>query len=515
MFLWLSRVRQLMDGTSPPGGLSAPVYDRSCWLFLRLLGIVYGIAFASLWPQLPGLVGPLGILPADQLLHAAARQLGPARFWLVPTLAWFGASDMWLSGLCVAGVVVSALLAFDIAPALSAFAAWLLYLSFVSIGRDFLSFQWDSLLLEAGFLAIWLAPLRLRSSAADDPPAPRLVRWLLWWLLFRLMFSSGVVKLSSHDPTWRNLTALTYHYETQPIPNPLSWYMHQLPTWWHRFETLLVFVFELVVPLGVFAPRRVRRATAWTLIAFQLLLIATGNYAFFNWLAVALCVPLLDDAAWPLRLWRRPPADQAARSARAWPQWLVAPMAVAIAVISIVPMVLIFRDDEAAAPIRPLVRLYAAVSPIRLVNGYGLFAMMTTSRPEIIIEGSDDQQHWRAYEFRFKAGDVHHAPPQVAPYQPRLDWQMWFAALGDYRSNTWFLVLCRRLLQGSPPVLQLLADNPFPHAPPKYVRAVVYDYHFTTWRERRATGAWWRRELKGLYCPILSLRAMPTGGSEN
>ena len=485
-----------------------PSYAVARWWFLRLLGVVYLIAFVSLWTQIDGLIGRQGILPAQHLLEAARRQLGPERYWLLPTVCWFNASDGVLQGLCAAGSAVSVLLLFDAAPALALGLLWALYLSLATVCQDFLSFQWDNLLLEIGLLAVFLAPLRLRPRPLvdDAPPSPAIL-WLLRWLLFRLMFSSGIVKLASGDPAWRTLAALTYHYETQPLPTWIGWWAHQLPAAAQRVSCVAMFVIELAVPWLIFGPRRTRDAAACALIVLQALIALTGNYCFFNVLTVMLCLLLLDDAVWPA--WAAPRAvsrmgiAQDRRSGR-WPGWVIGPVAGAILVLTAVEMSgLVIRRIPWPAPVIQLVRW---ASPFRSVNGYGLFAVMTTKRSEIIVEGSDDGEHWKAYEFRDKPGGLSRRPRFVAPHQPRLDWQMWFAALGGYQDTRWFLPFCGRLLEGSPAVLALLASTPFPGAPPRYLRAVVYVYHFTDSATRRATGHWWRREERGVYCPVVSLR---------
>ena len=471
----------------------------SCWLFLRLLGVVYLIAFASLSVQIIGLAGAHGILPAAPFLEAVHQQLGAAGYWLAPTVCWVNASDAALRGVCAAGIGLSVLLILDIAPALTLGLLYAAYLSVATICRDFLWFQWDSLLLEAGFLAIFLAPRRFVPRSAGDPPHSPLMLWLLRWLLFRVMFSSGVVKLASGDPTWRSLTALAFHYYTQPLPTWTSWYAHHWPLWFHRASCVLVFALELLAPWLIFGARRTRRLAFALLCLLQTLIAATGNYGFFNLLTIVLCVLLLDDDVWPRR-WRVIGGSLGA-GAR-WPSWLTVPVGAIIGVLSIVPMLGVMREPVRVAP---LVAAYRALAPFRLVNSYGLFAVMTTARPEIILEGSRDQREWRAYEFFDKPGDVHRAPRFVAPFQPRLDWQMWFAALGGLEDTRWFLPLCERLLEGSPDVLALLKENPFPDAPPRYLRATVYDYAFTDTATRRADGAWWRRTRRDLYCPVLAL----------
>jgi len=316
------------------------------------------------------------------------------------------------------------------------------------------------------------------------------------------MFGSGVVKLASGDPTWRNLTALTHHYETQPLPTWIGWYVHQLPTWFQKFSCAAMFVGELAVPFLIFAPRRLRLIGCGILVAFQFLIEVTGNYCFFNLITLALCVLLLDDAVWPGRL--REKVRSSGDRVRHWPRWAVGPVAVVFLLVTTTQLVGLFRL-RVPWP-EPIVLVREALEPFRSINRYGLFAVMTTSRPEIIVEGSNDGKTWLAYEFKYKPGDLKRRPGFVAPHQPRLDWQMWFAALGNCQENPWFINFSVRLLQGSPEILSLLAKNPFPDAPPRYIRAVMYDYRFTDLKTRRTTGTWWRRERKDLYCPIFSLK---------
>jgi len=488
-----------------PPRANAPTFAVARWVFLRLAGLTYLIAFLSLGSQILGLIGSRGILPAQPLLDAASTQLGPARYWWLPTLCWFSASDAVLRGLCLAGAGVSALLLLDVAPALCALIAWALYLSLATVCREFLSYQWDALLLEMGFLAIFFSPLRLSPRLGGDAPERPLVRRLLWWLLFRLMVSSGVVKLASGDPTWRHLTALTYHYETQPLPTWIGWYAHQLPHAFHLLSCVLMVAIELAVPWLILGSSRVRTGACAALIGFQVLIAATGNYCFFNLITIALCLLLLDDAAWPRALRERfsRPIPAAASTSR-WPRWVMGPVATVLLGVSTVQMGSLLGLQYLCPA--PLVGLVVALQPWQVVNSYGLFAVMTTSRPEIVVEGSDDGTTWHAYAFPYKPGDLRRRPAFVAPHQPRLDWQMWFAALGTYREAPWFLRFCEQLLRGSPDVLALLADNPFPRHPPRYIRATRYDYHFTDLATKRAEGAWWRRSPKGLYCPVLSLR---------
>ena len=315
-------------------------------------------------------------------------------------------------------------------------------------------------------------------------------RWLLWWLLFRLMFESGLVKLTWGDETWWNLSALEVHFETQPLPLWTAWYAHHLPAWLLRAVTFIMFVIEMGAPFLIIAPRRWRHGGALALVALQTGIALTGNYAFFNLLSIALCIPLFDDASFPAR-WR---GWIVAEEAPPFPKWrtvLATTCAVPAAALTLPGLIGGFRVE---CP-QPLASL-------RSFNGYGLFRVMTTQRAEVVIEGSNDGVTWNEYEFRWKPGDLRRRPALAAPHQPRVDWQMWFAALGDVRSNPWFVNLLARTLQGSPEVLAFYQWNPFPDHPPHHLRAALYDYHFT----RAGESGWWRRERRGLYCPPISLR---------
>jgi lipase maturation factor 1 len=468
-------------------------------LYLRLLAVVYACAFGSLLVQIGGLIGEGGILPAREWLDAVRAQTGVARYWLVPTLCWLGDSDAFLHTLCAAGLVLSVLVFCEVAVAPSLGLLWVLYLSLAVVGQDFLTFQWDSLLLEAGFLSIFLAPWGLsRQSLASAVPA--IPRWLLRWLLFRLMFFSGVVKLASGDPTWRELTALRVHYETQPLPTPAAWYAHQLPGGFQMFAVVVMFAVELVLPWLIFAPRRLRIAAAAGFVGLQGLIALTGNYAFFNVLTIALCVLLLDDEALPAR-WR---GTGASLPGHTWPKGVLIALVALVGVLSGV-QVLATLGVGRLVP-RPVVAFYRMAAPFEIVNGYGLFAVMTTTRREILVEGCDDGTHWLAYEFRFKPGDPRRVLPLVAPHQPRLDWQMWFAALGPWEDSRWFEAFEARLLTASPSVLRLLDRDPFGGRPPQQIRARLFQYRFTTPAERRPDGAVWAREELGAFGPTLVLR---------
>jgi len=443
--------------------------------FQQVLGFVYLIAFTSFGRQAPGLIGSHGILPFAAYLAALKTAMGGQAYREIPTVLWLRPTDAALAAVWMAGA--AAALAAIFAPARgwwrrAALAVCLvLWISLCAVGQDFLSFQWDVLLSETGLLAIFA-----------DTSAVRI--WLFRWLIFRLMFSSGLVKLTSGDPSWKSLTAMHYHFETQPLPNPLAWLIYQQPMWVAKAETAFTLIAELVVPFLFFAPRRARHVGGWIAIALQLLILSSGNYTYFNFLTIALCLWLFLEPE--KRQWGRPHKAVSAS--------LAAFVGVASGLILL---------EQFSLPLPPggsaVVHL---LEPLRVVNSYGLFAVMTTERPEIIVEGSADGVNWRAYEFPYKPGDVMRAPPVIEPDQPRLDWQMWFAALDTYQSNRWFVDFMVRLLEGEPAVLRLLRYNPFPDKPPKYVRARLFLYRFTNWHER----GWWTREERGLYFPAAGLK---------
>ena len=494
-------------------------YCHAARYFLKGLGFVYLMAFVSLWTQVDGLIGRDGILPAADFLQRVKEQYGTSAYWNLPTLCWFNSSDVFLHVLCALGVLFSCVLMVGAIPSWACFVLWALYLSLTTVSQIFLGYQWDNLLLESGFLAILLAgflsicsgaSVKRRSLRITDAQLhpPKLIVFLFQWFLFRLMFSSGFVKLASGDDAWRNLSALNYHFWTQPLPTWVAWFIDKMPASVDKVSTLIMFLMELVLPFFIFAPRRLRYIACWGLASLQIFIGVTGNYCFFNILSVLMCLFLLDDAWFEKRMdcWA---VDKTALR-RSAATWCSLPVFVVIIFISLMTFCSTLR---LAIPWpRPLIALYRAADPFRSINGYGLFAVMTKTRPEIIIEGSNDGKTWQAYEFKWKPGDLKHRPGFVAPHQPRLDWQMWFAALGNVRGNPWFVNFLVRLLEGEPNVLALLKNNPFPEKPPNFIRASVYDYTFTSFSEWKKTGAWWNCVYKGLYSPPIQLPS--SSGSE-
>ena len=448
------------------------------WLWLRALGLIFLSAFYSLYSQITGLIGPRGILPAGEYLRAV-RDATALPWWAAPTLYWLGSSDGVLLAVVLLGAAASLLLVANVAPRACIAVALICFLSFVSVGQEFAGYQSDGMLLEAGFLSLFYAPRGLRPGLGA--PASRLPLFLLLWEWFRIYFESGVVKLLSGDEQWRNLTALDHYYENGPLPTWLGWYLQQLlPHGFHAGTAALTFVVELGVALLMFGPPRARRICFWLVTPFQAVIILTANYAFLNYIVLALGVLLLDTGPWVPSRW----------PARALLGWIfLATLLVAPGLSHLIP--------------RPLRAPAAVLEPFRVANRYGLFAVMTRDRFEIEFQHSEDGEHWTPYGFRYKPQDVQRAPGIYAPYQPRFEWNLWFAALSSWRSDVWVLQTEVRLLEGSPEVLQLFAKGG--PEKPRFVRAVKWQYWFTTPAERRASGAWWKREERGLYAPELTL----------
>jgi len=479
-----------------------PTYFWARRWFLRALGLIYLIAFVSFWVQVDGLIGSNGILPVSQFLPAAHQQLGRDAYCLLPTLCWFNSGNTFLHFLCGGGVVFSLLLIAGIIPIVSLIALFAFYLSLTLAGQTFLGFQWDILLIETGFLSIFLAPWQLVPKREREPPISRAALFLLKLLLFKLLLMSGVVKLTSGDDCWWNLTALDYHYWSQPLPTVFGWWADQHPEWFKKFSVAFCLTVEIIAPFFIWAPRRLKLIAVGLIVFLQIAIAVTGNYCFFNLLTIALCLLLIDDAA----IGRK----HATVIDRRYSHRLSNYGAIAVIIITLpVNAWLIFTafKPEAVWP-RSLSVVYEHLEAFRIVNSYGLFRVMTRDRREIVIEGSADGVDWLPYELKWKPGDVKRAPGWCAPHQPRLDWQMWFAALGSARDRVWFEYLVARLLEGEPDVTRLFARNPFPQGPPRYIRAVFYRYRFTTADEHRQTGAWWRRQELGEYFPTVSLQQL-------
>ena len=499
-----NRYRRFLVGSA--FGLQ-PSYVITRQLFIRSLAIIYGIAFISLWIQIDGLIGSHGILPIQPFLSAIWSSIGILGLWQHPTLSWISAADWFLHAQCGLGVFFALMVCFGIAQMPALICLWILYLSLSTVARTFLGYQWDALLLETGFLSIFFISGKMWPSKKLETPPSLIIVWLFRWLLFRLMFSSGVVKLNSGDESWRTLTALNYHYETQPIPNGIAWFVHQFPEWIHSWSVVGTFAIELIIPFFIFAPRRLRLVAFVFTVFFQLLILATGNFCFFNLLSLSLCILLLDDYYWLRSIpknWRpAPPKSLESNLLSLGVSFGLAFLLLPLSWLSLKPRV--FKLNM--SPFETMI--YRLTIPFSIVNGYGLFADMTETRPELIIEGSQDQKTWKPYDFHWKPGDVYHPPRQIAPHQPRVDWQMWFEALNYERDNKptyWFRAFLSRILEGEQAVLDLLKSNPFPTSPPAYIRVRAFQYEFTTKEEKANSKAWWKRKFLGIYVPPSSLR---------
>ena len=471
-----------------------PRYELISFLFLRLFGLITLSAFVSFAIQAQGLIGSRGILPLAELVDVLADRLGPERLLLMPMLFWLNDSDIAIQAACWAGAGLSVMLVLNLLPRLSLVLIYALYLSLFNAGQTFMSFQWDTFLLETTIVALLMSF------------APTTGVWLARWLLFRFMFMSGVVKLISGDPNWWNLTALGYHFLTQPLPTPLAWYAARLSPGVLRVATGVVFVVELGLPFLIFCPRRLRFVAAFGILILQSFILLTGNYNWFNLQTMLLCLPLFDDAGLrrvlPPRLLGLLEARVSDRAPRRPVKVVVNALALLMVFLSVVQMDVRFGGDPPGAALT----FDGWFEPLHLVSPYGLFAVMTTARDEIVIQGSDDGVEWRDYEFRYKPGDVMRRPPWNIPHQPRLDWQMWFAALDDPERVPWFSRFLARLLENEPTVTALLERNPFPEKPPTYVRAQFYDYAYAG-DDEHAAGRWWDRRLLGLYFPAAHLRS--------
>ena len=497
-----------------------PRFSASRRVFAAALGVIFLIAFWSWGSQVRGLVGEHGLIPVSEQL-AAARAAGSS-WWQIPSLCWMAGGDTFLIAQCWLGAVLSIALAAGVCPGACALLCWALYLSLMSVGEAFANFQWDALLLESSLLAALWLPWRPRPDWGWETHAQRVGRWLLWWLFFRLMIESGVVKLTWGDETWLGYSALDYHFETQPLPLWTAWYAHQAPLWLLRTACWIVYFIEIATPALLFAPPRwrfLRHSAVIAQVLLQAAIAATGNYTYFNCLTIALCIPFVDDS-FPLVRRLRKPSSGAPKPC--W--WKLAPAA-ALALAST-----IYTFDSLGGAfggiaaqeteMRRLREEYTRTGhapappwyqPLRSFNGYGLFRTMTRSRPEIVLEGSNDGINWREYEFPFKPDDIHRGPALAAPHQPRLDWQMWFAALSPNHYAYLLERLLRRVLEAEPCVLALLEKNPFPGHAPRYVRLRFYDYHFTRFEDH--TAAWWKRDSRGSTKPfsLEDFRRQPSG----
>lgn len=495
-----SHVEANRDGLAAAG---KPTYWLTRFVILRLLGLVYFVAFLSLAQQVLPLIGRQGLLPAGTYLQGIEARAGSRwnGFLENPTWFWLGASDRSLAGLAWAGTGLSLLVLLGYANAVLMALLWALYMSFVHIGQEWYSFGWEIQLLETGFLAIFLCPL-LDGRPFPRRPPPAIVIVLFRWLIFRIMLGAGLIKLRG-DPCWRDLTCLDYHYETQPIPNPLSRLLHFMPHWFQAAGVLFNHLCELVAPWLAFASRKLRHVAGVFLVVFQVTLIFSGNLSFLNWLTIVPAFACFDDSFWS----RMAPRRLVARAGRAAAE-AVPSRAQRLAVAALAVMVAFLSYD----PVRNLLSRHQAMNTsfnrLELVNTYGAFGSVGKERPEIIFEGTEDAvisagTEWRAYEFKCKPGDPLRRPCVISPYHYRLDWLIWFAAMSSPDRYPWSIHLVWKLLHNDAGALGLLAHNPFPASPPRFIRAQLYRYEFAPLGD--PTGAWWKRTLLGMWMPPLSV----------
>ena len=512
--------------TGPKGHLGAR------WIFLRTLGLIYYSAFFSLLFQVTGLIGPNGILPAHDYLQYLAQHLGTVeRYWYAPTVFWLGGGDAALKAVCWMGMAAAVLLTINIWPRAMLLVCLVSYLSFVAALQDFSSYQSDGMLLEAGFIALFFAAPGLRPGLGRDHPPSRASLFLLQWEWFRIYFESGCVKLLSGDPQWRHFTAMDQYYQNGPLPTWIGWYAQHLPHEFHAFTVGLTFAVELGLVFLMFVPwRRVRVLCFLIVTPFEIGIILTANYTFLNYLVLGLGFLLLDDGALAavrsrrVAEWVKSKLTSAAgkhAELREEPDLeftgrfagirqhldalrLAIPACVLACIFYVTGVLLLWMFfPRLPLPTQPV----SALEPFRIANRYGLFAVMTRARYEIEFQGSYDGKTWVAYPFRYKPQDPAKPPGIYAPYQPRFDWNLWFASLDNWRNNPWVAHTEELLLINDPEVLTLFAGNPFADKAPTQMRAVLWQYWFTDMSTKREQGLWWNRKQLGLYAPALIRRA--------
>jgi hypothetical protein len=453
-------------------------YTISLLLFFRLLGFIYFFAFGAFIFQIKGLIGENGILPLNNYLSWVRKLYHQKCYGIVPTLFWFNSSNAALMIVVFVGTILSVLLMLGFHTSLMLFLIYFLYLSIVSAGQDFLSFGWEGFLLEITINAFFISLT----------PAPNLLLWIsLNLILFRFHFQGGIVKLQSRDVNWRNLTGCFYHYQSQPIPNAIAWYAYKMPMWFHKTSTFLMLFIEIVIPFGMFGPDWMRLIVFILLVGLQWCIWITGNFSYLNHLSVVFCTILLSDHY--LSRFTAPPLESS-------PIAVQGLCSIAGGILIILQLLQLWQHF---IPSMSLYKFFNRISPYHIANRYGIFAVMTTKRYEIIFEGSDDNENWKEYAFHFKPSEINRRPRRISPYQPRIDWQAWFLPFGSPHDNPWMQNFVYHLLKGTPDVLKLIRFNPFIDHPPKFVRTILYDYEFTTFEEKKKTGNWWKRKYMGLF----------------
>lgn len=458
-------------------------YSVSCQFLPRLLGAIYFFAFGAFLFQIRGLIGQNGIKPVAAYLQWVRGQFPKRCFFVAPTIFWLNATDAALMAVVACGTLLSVLLMLGIMPTLLLTLLFLLYLSIITVGQDFLCFGWEGFLQEVALNTILISMSQ----------TPNLFIWLsINLLLFRFHFQGGAVKLQSRDPCWNDLTAVSYHYESQPIPNAIAWYIHKMPMWFHKLSCIFMFVVELLVPFLIFLCSDARIAAFVLLFGLQFFIWATGNFSYLNHLTVVLLAILLPNNVWGITL-----------IAKSGPP-LALDLFLSAAGIALVVLQLMRLWDH-FFPNRHFRKVLTPLSSFHIANRYGIFAVMTRTRYEVVVEGSSDDKTWKEYHFFHKPTELNRRPHRISPYQPRIDWQAWFLPFQGFEEEEWFQNFLRHLLLGTPEVASLLRHNPFGDTPPKSIRALMYIYTFTSFKEKRETGNWWKRTLVGSYTPELSL----------
>jgi hypothetical protein len=461
---------------------SCELYTIAAHLVPRALGAIYFVVFLPFLFQIRGLIGKNGILPVADFLGRIRLFCGKKSYVVAPTLFWISCSDAALLTVVALGMLCSLLLVFGFAPSLMLFLLYFLYLSIISVGQDFLSFGWELFLQEITLNCFFLSLTR----------EPNLLVWISCnLLLFRFHFQAGAVKLQSKDIHWKDLSAIWYHYQSQPLPNTTAWYVYKLPLWFHKLSTLFMFIAELVVPFAIFFTEDMRLCTFVVLAGLQLMIWATGNFSYLNHLTLVLCLILVSNS-----VFEHIGISSVNQGEDHWFLWVVGVLLITLQLI---------RLYDHFRPKKVFRALFAILSPFHIVNRYGIFAVMTCTRYEIVIEGSHDGVVWKEYLFRYKPSEIDRRPRRISPYQPRLDWQAWFLPFTSFAREPWFQSFLVHLLKGTKEVAILLRHNPFADTPPRFVRALCYIYEYTSFEEKKKSGNWWKRRLVGRYSPELQL----------